>query len=155
MIEKTCCFTGHRIFKNATPLEIRKKVYNIIYNLVMERGITRFVCGGAIGFDTEAALAVLKLKERISAVNLCLILPCANQDEKWGASQKKLYNDIMRQADEVEIIQQQYTKGCMQERNRRMVDSSSVCVAYIYKQTGGTAYTVKYAKSKELDIIYI
>lgn len=40
----------------------------------------------------------------------------------------------------------------MLERNRHLVNSSSVCVCYLTKDTGGTAYTVKDAKQKGLQI---
>lgn len=48
---------------------------------------------------------------------------------------------------------QQYTKGCMHKRNRHLVDNSSVCVCYLNRESGGTAYTVNYAKKNGLEII--
>lgn len=36
-----------------------------------------------------------------------------------------------------------------------MVDFSSVCIAYQYKATGGTAYTTRYAQNRGLRIILI
>lgn len=41
----------------------------------------------------------------------------------------------------------------MFKRNRHLVDNSSVCVAYLTANSGGTAYTVNYAESKGLKII--
>ena len=43
----------------------------------------------------------------------------------------------------------------MFERNRKLVDMSTYCICYLTKATGGTAYTVKYAKKKNLQIINI
>ena len=34
-----------------------------------------------------------------------------------------------------------------------MVDSSAVCIAYCTRKTGGTAYTVRYALKKGLQVI--
>ena len=45
------------------------------------------------------------------------------------------------------------TSGCMHVRNRHLVDFSSYCICYQTKETGGTAYTVNYAKENGL-IIY-
>ena len=41
----------------------------------------------------------------------------------------------------------------MHKRNRHLVDNSSVCVCYLNKENGGTAYTVDYAGKKGLEII--
>ena len=39
------------------------------------------------------------------------------------------------------------------KRNRHLVDGSSVCIAYLTQEKGGTAYTVNYAKQKEVQVI--
>ncbi len=43
----------------------------------------------------------------------------------------------------------------MLERNRHLVDCSSVCVCYMYKDTGGTAYTADYAYKKGIEVVNI
>ena len=48
---------------------------------------------------------------------------------------------------------QAYTAGCMHKRNRHLVDNSSVCVCYLTKDSGGTAYTVRYARKRGLEVI--
>lgn len=65
------------------------------------------------------------------------------------------YERIKAQADKVVYTAQQYTSGCMHRRNRHLVDNSSVCVCYLTKDSGGTAYTVQYAERQELKIINI
>ncbi len=42
---------------------------------------------------------------------------------------------------------------CIVKRNRHLVDYSSACICYLNKSTGGTAYTVEYAKKRGLQII--
>ncbi len=37
--------------------------------------------------------------------------------------------------------------------NRYLVDNSGVCVCYLTRDAGGTAYTVNYAKRQGLEII--
>ena len=41
------------------------------------------------------------------------------------------------------------------QKNRHLVDNSSVCVAYLTQSGGGTAYTVEYANKHGLKIINI
>ena len=62
------------------------------------------------------------------------------------------YERIKALADKVVYTSQEYTKGCMHKRNRHLVDHSSVCVCYLTKKDGGTAYTVDYAEKQGLEI---
>jgi hypothetical protein len=43
----------------------------------------------------------------------------------------------------------------MHERNRRLVDGSQVCIAYLTESRGGTAFTYNYALTKNLEVINI
>jgi len=42
-----------------------------------------------------------------------------------------------------------------QKRNRYLADHSGVCLCYLTQTTGGTAYTVGYAKQKGLAVVNI
>jgi len=46
-----------------------------------------------------------------------------------------------------------YTRGCMQLRNRYMVDRADTLIAYVKRDSGGSAYTKRYAIKKGLTII--
>ena len=62
------------------------------------------------------------------------------------------YDRIKGYANEVFCLSERYFRGCMHQRNRYMVDHSSVCVCYLTREDGGTASTVKYARRKGLPI---
>lgn len=154
MREKTCCFTGHRDI----PAEQRREVFRkteIAVESLIKRGYLYFGAGGALGFDTIAALVVLKLKKRYPDIKLILVLPCRTQTNGWRDEDVALYEDIKRRADKVVYTSEKYTRGCMHKRNRHLADNSSVCVCYLTKESGGTFYTVNYAKQKGLKIIDI
>jgi len=155
MREKTCCFTGHRElptglgrWKLTTRLE--KAVVEQI-----EKGVRFFGAGGALGFDTVAAQTVLKLKKKYPNIKLILVLPCLKQTQGWPVEDVEEYERIKAQADKVVYTSQEYTKGCMFKRNRHLVDNSGVCICYKVKDSGGTAYTVKYAEEQGLEVINI
>lgn len=148
---RTVCFTGHRRIPKGLEDEILKAVKRVIVSLYNE-GYRRFVAGGALGFDTIAARAVLAAKGYYGDVTLELCLPCGDQAKKWGESDRELYEFIKFQADECYCLYDHYVEGCMQLRNRTMVDKSSYCIAYMTERSGGTAYTVKYAQSRGLRI---
>ena len=155
MREKTCCFTGHRELPTGCgrwklAAELEKTIIAQI-----DKGIQFFGAGGALGFDTLAAQTVLKLKKKYSDIKLILVLPCLNQTRGWPTKDVEEYERIKVQADKVVYTSQEYTKGCMHKRNRHLVDNSSVCVCYLAKESGGTAFTVNYAKKQGLEVINI
>ena len=152
MKRKTACFTGHREISPAHRLIINLRLSETIENLI-EEGYSRFVAGGALGFDTLAAMTVLAMKKRYPYIRLALILPCREQADRWSEHNQRIYAAIMARADEVIYTADRYVSGCMQIRNRRLVDESSVCIAYLNKSAGGTAYTVRYAEQQGLAVI--
>lgn len=150
--ETVCCFSGHRIIERSKIIPLSESLENTILKLISE-GITHFVAGGALGFDTLCAKTVLYLKEKHPEISLTLVLPCRDQAKYWSDSQKALYENIKKQSDNIIYISQSYVDGCMQARNRALVDASGYLICYLKKNSGGTAYTVNYAKEKGLNII--
>ncbi len=150
---KAVCFTGHRTICEADLSPLRSALYSTVASLMIE-GADRFICGGAMGFDTLAAECVINLRKRFPHVKLNLVLPCRNQTEKWVSGENLLrYKSILGAADSIEYIRDFYSEGCMHERNRRMVGLSDVCVAYLKRNRGGTAHTFKYAADRGLRLI--
>ncbi len=152
MRERTCCFTGHRDLPMAGRKELAIKLEKTIISLI-ERGVQFYGAGGARGFDALAAQTVLDLKNRYPYIKLILVLPCLTQTRGWPAKDVGEYERIKAQADKVVYTSQEYTKGCMFKRNRHLVDNSGVCVCYLTKKDGGTAYTVDYAEKQGLEVI--
>ncbi len=155
MKNATCCFTGHRDIPLSRLDEVKDTLKREITALI-ENGYTRFVAGGAIGFDTLAAKSVLELKKDFTHITLHLVLPCHGQDKYWTDEQKAEYVHILDNADSNEYVSQSYTRYCMHERNRKMVDMSSAVIAfYDGGEKGGTAMTVKYAIHKGINTVNI
>ena len=152
MINQTCCFTGHR----RIPLDQLESVTQRLRDAVIasiKDGYLYFGAGGALGFDTLAAQTVLELKKDYPNIKLILVLPCKTQTRGWEQEDIEEYDRIIGAVDKVVYTSQNYYRGCMQKRNRHLVDFSSLCICYLNKSTGGTAYTVDYAKKNKLTII--
>ena len=143
-----CCFTGHRKIPQRKTEQIQERLRNEIVTAI-QNGYTFFYAGGAIGFDTMAAQAVLELKAQYPHIKLILVLPCVNQTDGWEQSDIDEYERIRVLADEVIYTSEEYKKGCMHKRNRYLVDHSSLCICYMTRKSGGTAYTVEYATSNK------
>lgn len=152
MNSKTACFTGHRVIPASEYTSIQKRLEDEIINLI-HQGVTEFRTGGALGFDTIAALTILRLKKQFPHIRLILVLPYWEQPNGWSVNDQEQYAIIRVKADEVIYTSWLYHRGCMQKRNRRLVDNSNYCICYLTKNSGGTKYTVDYAIKKELKII--
>jgi len=94
MKNQTCCFTGYRNIPANEYAAIQKRLESEIINLI-NQGVRNFCADGALGFDTMAALAVLRLKEKYPYVQLILILPCKEQTRGWTEADKKIYGQTV------------------------------------------------------------
>lgn len=146
--KRTCSFTGHRNL-GADEISYLKVRLEQTIEALIARGYQYFETGGALGFDTLAAESVLALRKVHRQVKLIVVIPCPTQTYRWRTSDVLRYEKILSLADEVFCISPQYTYSCMHMRNRRLVNDSTVCVAYLRASSvgsGGTSYTVDYAK---------
>ena len=154
MRDRTVCFTGHRKIPAGQYDILLQRLKDTIVHLI-SRGYRFFGTGGASGFDTMAAQAVLELRKQYPHIRLILVLPCLAQAKSWNASDRAIYEHIKGQADKIVYTSLANTRGCMHRRNRHLVDCSSVCICYMTESTGGTAYTVSHAQKQGLEIINI
>lgn len=148
---KTCCFTGHRRLPKDKIQQIVIRLNQEVDNLISQ-GVTDFISGGALGFDQIAASLIVAKKEMGHNIRLIFALPCKNQDEQWSFEQKRLYHNLLGEADEIIYVSEEYTDGCMKKRNQYMVDRSAYCICALIYPTGGTAQTVKYARRNSIII---
>ena len=151
-LSQCCCFTGHRVIPAAVGEELKLRLRAEIENLI-NRGTLVFIAGGALGFDTLAAQAVVALKSKYPFIKLVLALPCGSQSESWSGTHRKVYDELLSACDLVHYVSYSYTNDCMRLRNEFMVKHAAYCVCYLRRESGGTAYTVRYARRAEREII--
>ena len=150
----TACFTGHREIPSNEISTVSERLKSVLVDCIAN-GYRRFFAGGALGFDTLAAQTVLKLKREYPDIELHLALPYPDQAKSRSEAEVAEYGRIKSEADSVVYVSDHYFRGCMQKRNRYLVDQSSLCICYLTSQTGGTAYTVSYAERKTVRIINV
>jgi uncharacterized phage-like protein YoqJ len=143
----SCCFTGHREIPEEVTEQLIRRVTAQIKDLYA-RGVRTFLAGGAVGFDTLSAQTVIQCRDAGMDIRLTLVIPCRDQASRWTQEDIAVYERVKELADDIICLSEHYYRGCMQRRNRYLVDNSDVCVCYLTKATGGTAYTVKYAERK-------
>ncbi len=151
----TCCFTGHRELPGVDREEIKSRLSGEILAMY-KRGVRRFIAGGAIGFDTYAEEKVLELSEGLKGIELWVAIPFAEYDRSWTVELREKNRVILGRAAHVETVSVRFWRGCYSARNRWMVENSEFCIAcYDGRSPGGTAYTVRYARAKGLNIVNI
>ena len=141
---ETACFTGHRNIPESDRPQLAKRI-QISIRALYKAGYKVFLCGGARGFDTMAATEVLSFRAVHPDVRLVIAVPCASQADRWSKEERDTYQKTLKLADQVIILSDFYYSGCMQARNRFMVDHSSACICCLTHFKGGTWSTVRYA----------
>jgi len=159
----TVCFTGHRPqhfsfgFDESHPdcVRLKENLKNEILRQIKD-GADTFICGMAQGVDLWAAESVLDAKSDFPYIKLIAAIPCPNQTKRWTKQAVYRYESILNKCNESVLVSPFYHGGCMHQRNRYMVDNSDVLIAvYDNSESGGTAFTVNYAKSKGKAIVYL
>ena len=148
----SCAFTGHRPGKlpwgedesDLRCIALKAKLRAAVESAIHE-GMEHFICGMAEGCDLYFAETVLALKSTYPHITLEAAIPCPSQADGWGEAQKSRYRDILARCDYETMVQQSYTPGCMQRRNRYMVDHASLLIAVNDGARGGTRSTIEYA----------
>lgn len=157
MISHTCCFTGHRELPadKAERDTIYKKTINAIRNLI-HQGVSIFLVGGAVGYDTLAAEILFELREvEFPNIQIILVYPFDGFTSGWTPYQKAAYASTLPRYDKTVCVSQKAGKWVFLARDRYLVNHSSYCICYCTKDTGGTAYTVQYAQKRDLQILNI
>lgn len=154
-------FTGYRpsklnFFGEDDPMcvDLKDRLARKISELA-DAGADRFFSGMALGVDTWCAEAVLALKEKRPEITLTAVIPCREQDIKWDCEDRRRYRALIAKCNRVICVSEEYSGGCMQKRNRALVDLCDVLVAVYDGKRGGTEYTVRYAESRHKKIILI
>lgn len=144
-----CALTGHRILggdydETALCYELED---------LIKEGYDTFRCGMARGFDWEALQALIRLKQKYRIfIEACI--PYAGHEESFPKREQKNYLEALGWCDRVRVMYENYCDGCFLARDRYMVEGADLVFAYCNKKTGGTAYTVNYAKKLQVAVRY-
>ena len=148
----TVCFTGHRIIPQNEHQALSDRLDAVLEELY-RRGFRDFISGAALGFDVLCAERVFALRRRHPDVLLRLAIPCSSQSDRWSESDCIRYERMLYNADSTHVLSREYYSGCMQVRNRFMVDRSTFCLCYLTHNRGGTMSTVAYAMEVDCPVL--
>ena len=122
-----CCFTGHRPNKlDYSENEIKPLLETAIDNAISD-GYVTFITGMAEGVDIWAAEIVLEKKKENKDLHLICAVPHPGFEKRRSQYETGRYKNIIKNADYVTTISDNYYRACYQKRNIWMVDRSSPC----------------------------
>ena len=164
MDKKAVAFTGHR--PESLPFgrnmdsgrygefetTLRKEIVHC-----MDEGYNTFYCGGARGADIVCGeIVIAEKRTNHPKVHLVCAIPSRGQADLWSWRWKQRYLNLLREADTIKQLCEEYQRGCYHIRNRYMVDNCDLLIAiYNGEGKGGTAYTVNYAREQGKEILII
>lgn len=157
----TMSFTGRRPkdlcgYDPAYYRQFVAELTELLY-LFHEKGVRRFISGGAQGFDQLAFWSVHRLKTRKSCTDVenILYLPFKGHERKWaetGCFSQKEYRQMQALADSIHVISERDSVRALFDRNHAMVDDSGILLGLYPDDAwctakGGTAECLRYALS--------
>ena len=161
-MQVSCCFSGHRPgklpwgYREEDPrCAALKDAIAAMLEKAYDDGYRHFICGMARGVDTYCGEITLALRAQYPEITLEAAIPCPSQPEGWTPEQQARWQALVERCDYETVVQDHYSAGCMQRRNRYMVDHAQRLIAVFDGQEGGTRRTVEYAMRRGLEIVYV
>ena len=82
-------------------------------------------------------------------------VPCADQARRWPQADRRRYDAMLAECDQRTVLYDHYVPGCMQQRNRYMVDHCDLLLAVHDGVSGGTQSTLTYAFSHQINVVIL
>jgi uncharacterized phage-like protein YoqJ len=159
---EVCSFTGHRPEKlpwgnlesDLRCVLFREHLAEAVQD-AYRRGYRHFITGMARGADLLFCEAALTLRENHPGVTVEAAIPFSEQPGRWSQADRARYYALLSRCDYETVVQHRYSPGCMQRRNRYLVDRASLLVAAYNGKGGGTLYTLTYALGEDVEVVVI
>ena len=120
---------------------------------LIEAGVTEFRVGGAVGFDMLMAELLLQIRKEGALIRIISMIPYPEWRERWSFSDKARQDRILRESDDVVYVRRQNCRGVYMIRNQALANGAQYCIAYCDRDSGGTAFTVRYARQHGAEVI--
>lgn len=135
---KSLCFTGHRPQKLPYGMDedhdmcrrLKARLRTDI-EAKIQAGVENFYCGMAWGTDIWCGEIVQNLKAQYPHIRLIACIPHIGQEKGWNEGYIARYHSLLQSADDSIVFYDHYVKGCMQKRNRYMVDATAHMICRI------------------------
>lgn len=147
---KICCFAGHNEVSDTS--NVYEKIRHIVEHLIIEEGVEEFLVGDYGDFNEISKKAILEAKVGFPEIKLNCVIPYnASNLNEYHYLHGESYNKIFT----VEVPKNAPLKFSFIKCNEYMIDNSEYMICYVWKEWGGGAKALKYAKEKNIKIYNI
>ena len=157
------CFSGHRPNKLPNQGDLSQSAMNAVYHDLLRaidkavaNGKSNFIHGMMAGFDIIAAEAVLEIKKKHPHIRLISVLPFIENfftTKEWYGDWAKRAAEVYKHSDCGVCLAKSYYPHVYYDRNKWMIEHSSLLICYQSTDRGGTAYTVTGAERMGVPVI--
>ena len=178
---KVCCFVGHR--KINLTKELEDNLIKTIEDLIINKGVNRFLFGSKSEFDVLCHRIINKLKEKYANIKrvayTCKSESCTLDNQKVFF--EEVYAKILKKDINLLCVDEEFEhktkltagRAGYVERNYAMIDDSDYCVFYYnceynppiksytkkdlnyYQPKSGTSIAYQYAVKRKKEIINV
>jgi uncharacterized phage-like protein YoqJ len=154
--------TGHRPSQLGWGYDLSNDKYKYLYGVlktyIKALDARHCISGMALGVDTVFTFASIRYRDENPDKKIIVecAIPCADQDNKWSDSDKRIYRYLLDNADKITLVSNEaYRPELMTLRNEYMVDQCNKLLAVWNGEKGGTKNCITYAMKKNKEIIRI
>lgn len=159
-VAHSVCFSGPRPSKlpdngdyQATSIIQMKTRLEEKIECCLDNGKSIFLNGCMSGFDILAGETVLKIRQYRPEIVCVTVAPFRIdffENANWTPEWKRRALGVYLQSNLSFSLSENYRKGIYYERDRFLVDHSSLLICYYAGTGGGTKYTLDYAQQNSV-----
>ncbi|WP_227936290.1 DUF1273 domain-containing protein [Alkalihalobacillus deserti] len=130
---------------------IKKAIEQRLRSLV-EEGLEWVIISGQLGVELWAAEVVLQLKEEYPKLQLAVLTPFLQQEDRWQEATKLYYQEIVQQADfQDSITRRSYDNPAqLRQKNEFLIaKADGLLLLYDEEKPGSPTYYLEIAKKRE------
>lgn len=148
----TCCFSGHKYSFEYQNSEYRKRLTDIIENLIVNENVDTFYCGKRGDFDLLCWRITSELIKKHPHVKIYHVLSYFPTGTDERSTESKLRDEIQTIYLLEERVPPRYA---IIRTNQCMVDISDFVLTGVNHTCGGANTALEYAEKKHKKIIYL
>ena len=153
MIDKTCCFFGHRTI-NETE-ELKSKLIEVIEKLIVDENVDTFLFGSKSRFNSLCLELVTEIKEKYPHIKRIYVRA------EYPYINEQYTNYLLESYEETYYPEHIRSSGraAYVERNYEMINKSKFCIVYYDEpnapttRKSGTKIALDYAEKLKKEII--
>ncbi|NEU31286.1 DUF1273 domain-containing protein [bacterium LRH843] len=129
-----------------------KKALEQRLRILAEDGLEWVIISGQLGVELWAAEVVFGLKVDFSGLNLAVLTPFLQQEERWQEQTRMYYEDILSRADFVDSITKRPYDSPAQLRLKNefiLSKADGLLLLYDEEKSGSPTYYLEIAKKKQ------